>query len=719
MPPTAAKPIEVAVIGGGCAAISAAFELTRPELEGRYRVTVYQEGWRCGGKGASGRGPGGRIEEHGLHIWMGFYENAFRLLRECYAELERDPSTHRFARWDDVFFPDPVTGVVDLGGSATNTHWLGYFPPGAGTPGDPDVPPRSFSVAEYLVRAVQLVQALLLSAGRRQGATLDPAEVGSQPLDATVLLERIARFLRYGQLATLTGVLQGAQLLQIALRSATRLPGSPLIDLIDQVGRAATAQLEQLIGHDDELRRIHEMVDLILAIVRGSVRFGLASHPDGFDAINDYEWREWLRMNGARQSSVDSAFVRSLYNLPFAYEDGDTSRPSAAAGEALRSSVRAFLTYRGSFFWKMRTGMGDAVFEPFYSVLTRRGARFRFFHRLENVRLAPAESSAPGEPAFVEALEFDVQAETVSGEEYQPLVDVDGAGCWPAQPDWSQLCDGERMRREGWDFESFWDTRRVDRRTLRVGRDFDFVVLGVGLGAIPFVASEIVERDSRWARMVREVKTTATQAFQLWLREPAATLGWPEGQINLTGIDGAFETWADMSHLIPEERHPETPRSIAYFCASLPTPPDLPSREEASYPADQRKRVRDTAIHYLNHEIGRVWPKASAGGRFRWDLLVGAEGEAKGEGDVSRFETQYWTANVHPSSRYVLCVPGSARFRISPLDAAIDNMTIAGDWTACGLNVGCVEAAVMSGRLAAHAIAGVPALEEITGYDHP
>ena len=34
--------------------------------------------------------PGGRIEEHGLHIWLGYYENAFRLLRECYAELGAD-----------------------------------------------------------------------------------------------------------------------------------------------------------------------------------------------------------------------------------------------------------------------------------------------------------------------------------------------------------------------------------------------------------------------------------------------------------------------------------------------------------------------------------------------------------------------------------------------------------------------------------------------------
>ena len=47
-------------------------------------------------------------------------------------------------------------------------------------------------------------------------------------------------------------------------------------------------------------------------------------------------------------------------------------------------------------------------------------------------------------------------------------------------------------------------------------------------------------------------------------------------------------------------------------------------------------------------------------------------------------------------------------------------MTVAGDWTACGLDAGCIEAAVMSGMLAAFAITGTqPALESIVGYDHP
>jgi len=114
------------------------------------------------------------------------------------------------------------------------------------------------------------------------------------------------------------------------------------------------------------------------------------------------------------------------------------------------------------------------------------------------------------------------------------------------------------------------------------------------------------------------------------------------------------------------------------------------------------------------HEL---WPKAASPGAFRFDWLVDPHG-----GDVSgeaRFATQYWTANINPSDRYVLMLPGTLKHRISPLDNTYDNLTLAGDWTDCGYNAGCVEAAVMSGRLAAHALSGLPKLEDIVGFDHP
>jgi uncharacterized protein with NAD-binding domain and iron-sulfur cluster len=74
---------------------------------------------------------------------------------------------------------------------------------------------------------------------------------------------------------------------------------------------------------------------------------------------------------------------------------------------------------------------------------------------------------------------------------------------------------------------------------------------------------------------------------------------------------------------------------------------------------------------------------------------------------------------VNPSDRYALSLPGSSQHRISPLDLTYDNLTVAGDWTDCGFNAGCVEAAVMSGKLAAHALSRRPPLHDIVGYDHP
>ena len=41
-----ARPIKVAIIGGGCASMTTAWELSKPEHAGKFDITVYQEGWR-------------------------------------------------------------------------------------------------------------------------------------------------------------------------------------------------------------------------------------------------------------------------------------------------------------------------------------------------------------------------------------------------------------------------------------------------------------------------------------------------------------------------------------------------------------------------------------------------------------------------------------------------------------------------------------------------
>ena len=701
-------PIRVAVIGGGCAAMAAAWELSRPEHEGRYELTVYQVGWRLGGKGASGRGPGDRIEEHGFHIWMGWYENAFRLMRECYAEGDRDPRACRLAEWTDAFRPDQEVGVMEETEGGWRP-WAGAFPPQPGQPGDPIEDYRPFTVVDHMVRAVGLLRHLLLLAQQRDASEGLPPCTAQVPPTREELADNLARALRYGGLLTGAALLEWLRTLETLLGSLGVYGTWPVLRVLDLVASSAQSVLAASIREDAELQRIWWCFDVILAGLRGSIRHGLAFDPRGFDAIDDYDCSEWLLLHGASQESVDSAFVRGMHDLAFAYTPESPHRPRLSAAQALRGAIRVLWTYRGALFYKMQAGMGDVVFAPLHEVLSRRGVKFEFFHRLENLRVGE-----DGHGLHVRALDFDVQARVKGGGEYRPLVDVDGLPCWPSAPDLSQL---EGADFAGWDFESHWDERKVDTKTLEVGRDFDLVVLGVGLGAVPHVASELLERDPRWRDQCERVETVATQSVQLWMREDMESLGWRGGRVNMTAFTKPFETWADMTHLRGEEEHADRVRSIAYLASSFETG-ESPPRSDREHPERERQRVRRNAIEFLNRDVAALWPKAGGSEGFCWETLVPADG-GESPGDESAIDGQYVRVNVNPSDRYVLSVPGSAKFRISPLDTGFDNLTACGDWTACGVHGGCVEAAVISGLLAAHALCGSPALEDIVGYDGP
>jgi len=721
------KPIEVAIIGGGCASIAAAFELTQPRHKGAYHVTIYQLGWRLGGKGSSGRGVAGRVQEHGLHVWLGCYDNAFLLLRQCYEELKEN-AKWRGRTWDDFFLPDPHIAVAGSSASGGWVNWAAHFPPAPGLPGDPLDTHNPFALKHYFARGVALLRTLLLGLEtfRTSDATspnldFEQDQTGN---DSDAIIARVTNLLRLGALASAAVAVEALALLEAALKSVAAVPQSAILKLMEAIAAAVRRQFEQLVASDDHVRYQWEIVDLILANLVGAIRFGLLTDPRGLDAINHLDQREWLRLNGASERAIDSPFTRVLYDMALAYEGGDANRPAVAAGVALRGTLRFFFCYRGAPLWKMRAGMGDVVFAPFYEALRQRGVTFRFFHRLRNVKLVDPGRLVPGEKHYVEALEFDVQAETRGGREYRPLINVRGMQCWPAEPDFRQLKDGQRLQRENRDFESHWDHQRAATRELRVSRDFDFVVLGVGVGALPYVCSEIIASNPRWRTMIDRVKTVATQAFQIWLGADLQELGWEMPPVTLTSFVKPFDTWADMGHVIPAENwrgHP--PRTAAYFCNVLADPPHEPDALDIDYPSRRREEVRVNAIGFLNRDIHHLWPKAKRrSGEFRWELLVHPEATKEKTGRTStrlRFNTQYWTANVNPSDRYTLSLPGSLEYRISPLDNTYDNLTIAGDWTDCSLNVGCVEAATMSGRLAAHAISRWPALEDIIGYDHP
>ncbi len=689
----------VAIIGGGCAAMAAAFELTKPELEGEFDVTVYQVGWRLGGKGASGRGANGRIEEHGLHLWMGFYENAFRLMRECFAELPENDV--RYCDLSDFpyqsFEPAPLVGVTDQLPDGNWDVWKGILPAIDGQlPGDPTSPTLP-TAPEYFQRVTQLVSTLLQTL--MSGSAMPSADRGANSGEQLARLAQ--RALRIGPPAAL---IEASNILQTIARRFDGAAPQQMAGLAADIHRRAAGLLADVARDDIAAMRVWHVLNLALATLRGEIAERIPWDPRGFDVIDDVDCRKWLKDYGGTDDAINSGFVRGLYDLGFSFLPGASTQRSVSAGQALRGMARSFFTYRGSFFWRMTAGMGDVVFAPLYQVLKQRGVRFDFFHRLENVGV--------GKTDRIQSLTFDVQA-VPKADEYAPLVDVGGLPCWPSQPIYDNLRDGQRLRAEQHHFESFWDRRKHSTRTLVDGDDFDFVVLGIGIGAIPQICPEILDRDPRWRNMTTRVQSVATQAFQIWMNQDMQSLGWNNDGINVSGFVEPFDTWADMGHLISKEQWSEAPKSLAYFCNVLDDVGNPFDRSRTEYREQRYQQVRKNAITFLNRDVGHLWPNAANGNGFRWELLAG-----KDDGG-HRFDSQYWTANVNPSDRYSLSLPGTSADRISPLDGMFENLTIAGDWTNCGFNAGCVEAAVMSGRLAAHALSRSPKLEEITGYDHP
>lgn len=126
---------KVAILGGGVGAISAAYQLTSfPGWQDRFEITLYQMGWRLGGKCASGRNAehAQRIEEHGLHIWHGFYDNAIRQMRDCYEHAGSLGGV--FRNFDDAFHAFNNITLTER----VNGQWRNWFmrpPPNSATPG--------------------------------------------------------------------------------------------------------------------------------------------------------------------------------------------------------------------------------------------------------------------------------------------------------------------------------------------------------------------------------------------------------------------------------------------------------------------------------------------------------------------------------------------------------------------------------------------------------
>lgn len=722
------KKEKIAILGGGVAAITAAMCLTEQEgWQDRYEIDIYQMGWRIGGKGASGRNAemGQRIEEHGLHIWFGFYQNAFSLMRQAYEELDR-PKDAPLATFLDAFKPHNfIVLQEDVGGDSDS--WPIQFPERSGLPGDST---QVLTLWKVVKAAFSWIRHWLTEMDDLLDAIDNDAKESSRPVHwfsqqwFNELNDRIEDSIDDAKdsVSALADKLE-CHFNQMIGRDCkehhhdTEDEGGFVESAVDGFRARLEERFVDRLETNDDLRRLYIAADLGLTILKGMFADDVFKH--GFDVINDYDYREWLTKHGANSTfTVNSAPVRGFYDLVFAYEQGNFDKPNVEAGTIIRSMLRIAFCYQGGVMWEMQAGMGDTVFTPYYEVLKRRGVNFHFFNKVDNL-VCKNQS--------IEAIEITQQVALKPGcQEYNPLVNVKGLDCWPSVPNYQQL-DPEQaqlLQDNEINLEHFWCNwaevyqqhfnQALPQKRLVKGQDFDKVIFGLSIGSVPHVASEVMAQSEPLSQSVAKVKTVATQAYQLWMDQDLTGMGWPLRPDNgeepvLSGFTEPFDTWASLTHLIDKEDwQGEQPKNASYFCSALPVD-SYPPVSEVGFQGKKTLQAKQGAIAQLEHEIYKLWdnvpaPEAGSGSDFPWQWLHD-DANARGK---QRFDSQYWRANVDPSERYVMSVKGSTQYRIDTDGTGIDNLYMTGDWIKTGINAGCVEAATMAGMQTSKAICGYP-----------
>lgn len=666
------RPERIAVLGGGAAALSAVFALTEiPDWRTRYEITVYQMGWRLGGKGASSRDPArrGRNEEHGLHVFGGFYHNTFSLLRACYAEWALiEPA--RAIRFSDAFVKVPDCTLVGRDHNGAVATMDLPFPVNDLEPGIDPPDPGPFVMLDRMIRYVRDLLLRVIKTDLHSiddGLGLGNSLISKRAAQIAIRLDRVLRVLYRLPLASLLAR-PVEMLAQFALGAArdVLLAAEPHIRPgKDQINPAMAGAIVAIFAHGYVKDRLH---------IRG------------YGVLDDVDTAAWLRANGANDRVIDSAFIRAGYDYVFAFAGGVTDPPSRAlaASVGVKWFLRFLLTYHGALFYHLNGGMGEVVVAPLYIVLRDRGVRFEFFHKVEKLGLA-ADSNR------IETIAGIVQARTADGSPYRPLITWRDRSAWPTRPVYDQLAEADTVAANGdleCDFAAIAGARPFE---LRAGQDFDRVILGISVGALHSICAELSDRLPQWRAMLGSAATIPAAGIQIWSSKSTDELGWLRVRPDLlTAHAQPFATWADMSFLLALEDRDESIRHLSYLCGPIDRRDPGPVVAGGDFARAEHERVSEILHGWLGSNIGAILPTAAVDGEVAEDFV----------------QEIYVRANVSASDQYVLSLPGSIGHRLHPGQSGVVNLNLAGDWTRNGLDAGAFEAAVMSGLICARAISG-------------
>ncbi|WP_034161049.1 NAD(P)-binding protein [Sphingomonas sp. ERG5] len=663
----------IAIIGGGPAALAAAFDLAARNT-GDDEITLYQMGWRIGGKCASGRDPvTGRVHEHGLHVFAGFYHESLRQLRMVYR------------RWQECGQqPFPIEQAL----MPVNGCMLAE-PRARVIPIEVDPSNRPLDYDQSSIEAIDLVGALIETAF---GQFLRRAETLPFPLRLPfAAIERRHEFLLGEAMRLLRAAIPRRTATQTAPaeRLAARALALALRPLRDALSLFITLGIGDAKARDEAT----------LAALAAVVAIGLLDDdmlPGNFDRVNDMEASAWLRRHGANRVVLESSYVRGGYDYPFAYRDGQTmpTRRWIAAGTAIRGYLNLVLTYHGSLFYHFEGAAAEILFTPYYEVLRAMGVRFAFFHRVDAIELDASGTR-------VERLRGVRQAIPLGDRfDHDPLIEHGGRKCWPTEPKFGLLKDGEALR--AWLAEQ--------RLTLEsdgfpascpfaepfelaygdVDGGFTHVILAVPPKVVAGIAAPLIAGDARWRDAVESARQIPTIAVELRGTDPLA------GRIThgalLTANEQPFGTWADMS-FVQEAEGGDGAAHLSYLCGAWPDHAREPGESWPDFVARELRDARALTDIWLGKNLERT-------------LRLGL---GRPDGPIPVIDSIEVRVNLNASEGYVLSPPGSIAKRLIPGQPYFETMFVAGDWTRTGIDAGCYEAAVLSGLACAAEILRAPA----------
>jgi uncharacterized protein with NAD-binding domain and iron-sulfur cluster len=660
------QPVKVAVLGGGPAGLAAAFELSDPRHNGKFEVSVYQLGWRLGGKCASGREQqlGHRIKEHGPHIFFGFYDNGFAILRQAYHELQ-DDTPRVFPTIEDALVPKTECVIMEQV-DGTWLPWVITLPRLPGVPGTPQPPTESEIVRSHLksIRS-HLLEMLQL-----------------HPLKVPQLLAGIE-----GVLATVA---------DLTLENLQHV-GRDMADALKGLQQTLHVIFDNGLRLETAARRLFILLDLGLAAAVGALLDGLVwPTPQSAQAVNELDYREWLKKHEARDITINSAVVRAMYDTVFGYLNADPAGANVEAGSAVLAQ-KELIVYRGPIAWKMRAGTGDVVAAPLYQALLKRKVTFHFFHRVD--RLFSSDGHT------IDRIVIGRQA-TVKNEPYDPLIDCKNLPTWPDRPRFEQLLEGAQLEARQIDLEAAV-TDWVDPQpplTLSLGEQFDKVVLAIPIGALDSMAPQPLKPT--WRVALDNSATVSTMSVQVWMNRTADDAGWDAAAAPVvTAYDlPALNTWLDATEVIEREDWPDpAPAQMAILCGAMALPLGGPPPTSQHFPSHIAGLASQAGQAFLNQSVA-LWPGLQDRDGFDWAALVAPAHQV----GPDRFLSQHWVASAHPWDRYVLTPAGSSKCRLAADGSGYDNLVLAGDWTNYGINLGSFEGAVTSGLRAANVITGDP-----------